>query len=289
MAGCTTTKKITGKIMDDVFGEDRTLRMKVAFLPPSDSTALGGQDLGNAATAELARYLSRECPGLHIVESGPLNTALSKLPRLASGGLDNLALAELGRIHGLNAVLEQTVSDLQCTTDKRGIWGFRETCLLVELSVRIRAYDVETTATFLDEVVWTEVEVPQDSWEAIKKAEKYDKAVAGSLVSGVVPKIGELLCEPLDEMPWKGFIIKGSGTQYTVSAGSDVGLAPGNVLEVFGIGDPIRSLGDSVFLVTGPKIGEIKITSVKEHESQAVGISGTDLDKSSCVRLRPLE
>jgi hypothetical protein len=280
--GCATTHKITA----DILGKGRTLRKKIAFLPSVDSSGYGGEDFQEATAAQLKAFLSRRCDSLRIIDSRNIRKALQDASRSPSGQIDNLALAHLGRIFGLGAVLKQTIGQMECLTDKRGIWGFRRTCRLARLSFRVMVYDIQTTAIIMDEIVREDVEVSESDWDNIKTADRYNKGIAYHLLAKVIGKMGEMICERLAEEPWEGYIISGSDNTFTISAGMDVGLAAGDVLEVFDLGEPLKGQEGQIYLVSGPKIGEIKVTKVKRDRAEATGILGYDLEQSSFVQLK---
>jgi hypothetical protein len=286
ITGCGTTKKIAGKITADIIGKGSNLKKKVGFLPTANRSHYGSNVFGEMATAQLKTFLGRNCDDLFLLDSTEIRKALEGMARLQSGQIDNMALAERGRLLGLGAIMEQTISGVQFVTEKRGLWGLRENVFLMEVSSRLRVYDTETTATLLDEVFREELEFQEGKWRELRITGKYDQETSNLLLFRIVSKIGEQVCERLAEVPWKGYIISGEGDTYTLSAGSDVGLTSGDTLEVFGIGDPIKGLGEQVYLVSGPKIGEIKITNVNKRQAKAVSISGGDLEKSSCVKLK---
>jgi hypothetical protein len=280
--GCATTKKITA----DILGKGQTLRKKIAFLPAVNGPGYGGEDFQRAAAEQLKAFLSRRCDNLRIMDSRNIRKALEDISRLPSGQIDNLALAKLGRVFGLSAVLNQTIGQIECLTDKRGIWGFRRTCRLARLSLRARVYDIQTTAILLDEIIREDVEVSEYDWNNIKTANGYNEEIAHRLLAKMTAKTGKMICERLAEEPWKGYIITGSDNTFTISAGTDVGLVAGDVLEVFGLGEPMKGQDSHIYLVSGPKIGEIRVTQVKGDRAEAAGVLGYDLEQSSFVRLK---
>lgn len=281
-SGCATTQKIRA----DILGKGRTLRKKVAFLPPVDSSGYGGEDFQKAAAAQLRAFLRRRCDSVRIIDSRDIRQALTGVCRVPSGQIDNPALANLGRTFGLGAVLKQTIGPMECLTEKRGIWGFRHTCRLARVSFRVRVYDTQTTAILLDEIVREDVEVSEHDWNNIKAAHAYNKGIASQLLARMTGKMGEMICERLAKEPWKGYIISRSDNTFTLSAGMDVGLAAGDVLEVFGLGEPIKGQKGHVYLVSGPKIGEIKVTKVHKDRAEAAGMLGYDFEQSSFVQLK---
>lgn len=283
LSGCATTKKIK----NDIMGADRVLKKKIVFLPSVNKTGFGGKDLETAASLRLKIAVAANCEGLIINDSKKIREAFSEIPRLDSGDIDNLALAERGRIHGVNAVLEQTISVVEFGREKRGIWGFREDIPLLYAVFRIRIYDIETTATYLDEVFRQELELSEGPHGLEESsANRYYETYGRTLLDRVIPTISYHVCDRLREMPWSGFVIDNTNDIYVLSAGRDVGLVEGDVLEVFDMGEPLQGFRDRVYLMAGPKIGEMRITRVKESQSEAVGISGSGFEKSCCVRIK---
>jgi hypothetical protein len=286
ICGCATTKKIA----DDIMGPDRAraLKKKIVFMPTVNRSGFGGKDLKTAASLKLKIALTAQCGQLVISDSRKMRQVFAEIPRLPSGQIDNLALAEKGRLYGVNAVLEQTISLVEFDTEKRGIWGFREEAPLLHAVFRIRIYDVETTATSLDEVFREELELSDGPWEEDGgSASHYYDEYADTLLGRIIPKISALVCERMEEMLWSGFVVESNDGTYTLSSGSDVGIAEGDVLEVFKMGEPIQGLGDQVYLIEGPKMGEMEVTQIKADKAKAIPISGSDFERSCCVKLKP--
>ncbi len=282
VVGCATTQKIA----DDIMGKEHGLKKKIAFMPISN-TDYKEKDLDKSATIALKASLESNCDSLVITETSPLRKALEEIPQSPPGHIDNLALAETGRIYGLGAILEQHLENIRRFTDKRGIWGFRKTCTFLQISLRIRVYDVETTSVILDKIIEDEVEVPQETWQKIGDVSKLKDETAQPFIVNIANRVASIVCERLSEVPWRGYITGSTNATVNLSAGKDVGLTIGDILEVFGIGEPMKGPNQHVYLVPGPKIGEIKVVKVYEHHAEATSIFGDDLEKSTSVRVKP--
>lgn len=281
-SGCATTKKISY----DIMGKGRALKKKVAFLGTINRSGYGGTEFADAASIQLKSSLKAYGNGLVLVDSRNLRKAMERVPRSYSGQIDTLALAKVGKKYGINAVIEQSIEGIQGVTEKRGIWGFRHTCFLARLSMRIVAYDVETATILYNQMFQRTVEVSEEEWQGIKKGNRYEKGVANRLLAKMIPDIRKNISRRLGNEPWKGYICAVSDDTFTLAAGKEVGLAEGDILEVFGAGKPIRGTGGRIYLIPGQKIGEIKITKVLRSRAEATAISGHDLERSGCVRLK---
>jgi len=282
IAGCATTKKITA----DIMGDEAGLRKKVAFFPGANRSGYGGPELGQTLLKGLEDVLTHQCQGLLVSDSAKVRQALEALPRSASESVDKLALAEVGRVYGLNAVVEAKVLDVRVVSEKRGVWGFRDQVSLMRASFLVVVYHIETTAMLFNEIFEEELDLSDSSLLEGEGVAKDSKEAVKALVARVLPKIQERVCQTLAETPWTGYIVQGEGDRYTLSSGKDVGLSAGQVLEVYKMGDPIEGLAGEVFLVPGPKIGEIRITEVNPDSALAVAVSGSELDNSCCVKVK---
>jgi len=282
-AGCATFHKIGA----DIMGKEGALKKKVAFMPSMNDSGFGGDSFQAAAHSQLKKALSRRCDGIQIIDSREIQRALEEIPHGLSARINTSALGRIGRTYGLGAVLEQRIVDVEYMTAKRGIWGFRKTRTLARASLRVRCFDTATTAVLFDETVTGKVELSEAVWKEAKTTGAYNKEMAEAVLSEVISKTVQGICERLAKEPWKGYIVKNSGERLTLSAGQDVGLTPGDVLEVFQAAEPMQGQGGKVYLVPGLKMGEIRVTHVKEDHAEAVSIYGNNLDKSHCVKLRP--
>ena len=282
MIGCATTKKITA----DITGRGGGLKKKIAYLPTVNRTGYGGEAFKESARAQLNNTLSSFCDDVIIVDSEKIRGLLEEIPRLPSGQLDTLVLAKLGRALGLNTVLEEDLFQLECLDDKRGVYGFRNNCKIAQLHLRVRLYDVETAAVILDDIVKDDVVVSEKEWLDIKDRSEYHEDIANRLLSKTTPKTCERVCELVSEKPWKGYFTSVADNTYTLSAGSDVGLEVGDVLEVFEAGEPIKGRGGEIYLVSGPKIGEVHITKLFNDRALASGVLPVEFDEISHVKLK---
>ena len=279
MGGCAATKQIS----DDIMGARPALKKKIAILPASTNQPIS--DLHELVPAVVANFMEQNCEAVLIVETPAVNDALTRVT--AGGGpIDRLALAEVGRKHGLSAVVQPQIDNVDLFKTKEGIWWFRDIQTFLHLALRLRTYDVETTALRFDEIMGKERALPETMMAEDLNPLEVDDKLTRSLLFEVADKATERLCESLTHAPWKGYIVDEQDGIFRVSAGQDVGLKVGDELDVFAMTDPLQGVNQQIYLIPGQKIGEVKQEQVLEHHSEARKLSGDNLEDSACLMLK---
>ena len=279
IGGCAATKQIS----NDIMGARPALKKKIAILPATTNRPIS--DLHELVPAVVANFVEQNCEGVLIVETSAVNEALSGITT-DGGPIDKLALAEVGRKHGLSAVIQPQIDNVDVFKRKEGIWGFRDIQTFLHLALRLRTYDVETTALRFDEIMGKERALPETMMAEDLNPLEVDDKLTRSLLFEVADKATERLCESLTHAPWKGYIVDEQGGIFRISAGQDVGLKVGDELDVFAMTDPLQGVNQQIYLIPGQKIGEVKLEQVLEHHSEARKLSGDNLEDSACLMLK---
>jgi hypothetical protein len=94
--------------------------------------------------------------------------------------------------------------------------------------------------------------------------------------------MGENICLALNDHPWVGYIAAVSQDQYLLTAGENIGLKEGDILEVYDSTKHVESAAGERFFLPGHKIGEMKITELRANSSKAAVIKGTGI-KVGCT------
>jgi hypothetical protein len=162
----------------------------------------------------------------------------------------------------------------------------------MKVMLRVKLYDVETTATLMNEVFQeetdlSEMNLTEENMTAESDMARYSKELIDAALSKMAPKVGDVVCKRLAEISWKGFVIGKDGDRYLLSAGRDVGLKQGDVVDVFKMEDPIKGVDGDIFLIPGTKIGELQLADVRSNTASATVVSGQgDFEKSCSVALK---
>jgi len=282
MSGCAASKKIA----EDIMTGGPALRKKIAILPTTAPQV--DRSIETLVPAIVANYLERNCAdGLFIEETPAVETALTEKVVSPGGIINTDGFAGVARQYGLSALIESRIEDMHLFTKKKGLWGFRDLKTFLSMTLRVRVYDVQTTALVLDQAKQGEMVLPESAAQAATDLSTVDENLIRQLLFQITDETTEHTCEVLMETPWKGFIAGSDGETVRISAGRDVGLKVGDILEVFAKAEPIQGFNQRTYFIHGPKMGEVTVQAVFEHHSQAVKVSGDNLENSACVMLKP--
>ena len=122
---CST--RTTRRIAFDLKSPDAHLKKQVGLAYLRNQTSFGDPGLVTIFERELITHLQEETPMLLIRKPGDNDfpNAIIEPPLLASGHIDNLALAQAGRQIGLNAVIVNTLYDVHPEKEKTGMLWFK--------------------------------------------------------------------------------------------------------------------------------------------------------------------
>ena len=210
--------------------------------------------------------------------------AFETLPLLPSGFKDNMAISEIGRENGFNAVVTGVISDVRQKNEISWMTGDRS---YLQVTINAEIYDTQTHAKLLDKTYLHEVEVDVDKATASEKETEYFDIIAiEKVLKTIVAEMRADICDAVSFIPWLGFIIAGEGDTVTISAGKRVGLKVGTHLNIYQNDQILTGYTGDRYRVPGPLIGELKITSVSENQSTAVLVQGTGAVAGNSVSLK---
>jgi hypothetical protein len=209
---------------------------------------------------------------------------LDTLPMLPTGFKDNMAIADIGRQNGFNAIVTGVISDIRQKDEINWFTGDRS---YFQVSITAEIYDTQTAAKLLDKTYLHEVEVDVDkATESEKETEYFDIIAIEKVLKRIVDEMRTDICNTVSFIPWLGFIIAADGDTVTISAGKNVGLRAGRHLNIYQ-NDQIMTAGlGNRYRIPGPHIGELKLVSVSENQSQAVIVEGTGAVVGNSVSLK---
>lgn len=205
-------------------------------------------------------------------------------PKLESGLMDNMAIADIGRQYGFNAVITGAISDIRQSDEINWLTGEHS---YFQVAVTIDIYDTQTGAKLLDKTYLQEVEVDVgQASESEKESEYFDIIAIEKVLKSIVKDMHTDICETVSDIPWQGFIIATEGDTAVISAGKKVGLKAGNQLSIYQNDQILEGAFGNRYRVPGAVIGELELISVSDDQSKAILINGTGAVPGNSVSLK---
>jgi hypothetical protein len=272
-AGCGTTRKLYRSFTPD----KSELKKRVFVLPVVDQAELGGEKV-ESITSRLVAALTKD---------GNVVTAANPNPEVSAENTKSLrygivvepAQAKKAAQMGMNVLLTALISPIDFSSRKVGIWPFRKVRHEGEISMVVNAFDLVTGTLFLShpesKKLRAEVDIFDEEEEDVPTKPEIDSKALEKALAQIVDIQAALVSDALKEQPWSGKILSAKGDKITISAGRDVGVTEGQVFEVYGQGEPIRSADGSFVAPLGLKLGEIKVIEVEENKAVATPLASS--------------
>ena len=287
--GCSTVSTVkdqTRKIAEAVTFSGGHLK-KVGIAPFENRTFLSDHDFEQMFQRHFTATLAEACGDTIWLRPGDVAypAELIRLPRQPlSDRLDTLALAKLGRQLGLNAIVIVRAVDVEARERETGFFIFRNTEYIGKVRISTGVYSTETGAKLTDQSFVREMEIDGAEFDAIRARDTDGVYELADALEEMALTAGEKVCTVLSEQPWQGYVISSEDGQLTLSSGRETGLKPGQELTVYQGGEVIKNRYGQEFLISGGKIGEIRITAVLIGKAKAVMITGVEIPPGSIVR-----
>jgi len=233
---------------------------------------------------QLSEALKRGCPGLQLFQTGDekFPADFSKLPKKASGSIDSFRICETGRKLGLSAIITGFVTVIKTGEEPRGILWYRDSYPFISISVHFDIYDTETAAKLIDENFSYKRDSDELEIESVK-AGKIEPVLLRDAFEHISKDAGKKVCEMMKRQSWKGYVSSVSGDKIIISSGSNTGIIPGNVFEVY-VNKLLEGKDGQKFYIPGSRAGLIKITAVNKEDSEAILVTGDSVNKGYTVR-----
>ena len=284
-----TTKTVTRTTRDisrKIVLSDEDLKRKVDIFNFENNTLKETRNFQEIFHKGLPEYLNDQCPGIILLDptAGGLLNVLKEPPKLKSGLIDGYTLTVLGRQLGLNAIVTGSLEDIRVIDELQGVLWTKDTQHLVLLFIRVEVFDTRTATKILDNTFDRRIEIDDLDYRMIQDSEQIKLPELNDTLKQLLTDIGDSICDAIRDQPWDGYITEIDGDRYVIPSGTEVGLEPGDILEVFDGSRIIKGAGGQRFFVPGLKISEIEIVAITEDRLEAKLVSGGDIKRGSTVR-----
>ena len=281
-----TVSRTTRDISRRIALSDEDLKRKVGIFNFENNTSQKNLNFQEIFHQGLPDYLSDQCPGIILLNpaAGGLLNALKKPPKLTSGIIDGYALTIFGRQLGLNAIVAGSLEDIRVIDELQGILWTKDTQHLVLVFIRVEVFDTRTATKILDNTFNRQIEIDDLEYRMIQESEQIKSPELNETLTQLLTDIGDSICDAIRDQPWDGYITEIDDDRYVIPSGTEVGLEPGEILEVFDGSRIMEGIGGQHFFIPGLKIGEIEIVAITKDKLEAKLVSGEDIKKGSTVR-----
>ncbi|MDY6970903.1 MAG: hypothetical protein SV775_01095 [Thermodesulfobacteriota bacterium] len=260
--GCSTTKSLVQKIRP----EKPVLKKRIMILPLIDLDGPGSERAAQANKGFVA--LLRKSPSLLLFEP-PEGGAFSSAESYKFGIFTPANLVKKAYDASMNTLITGILEPIQTSTEKTGIWPFRKSCNIHEISIIINVVDTRSKALALSRLESEMISVPLDETPGENKGKTMDQLLEEA-IDRIVKRLASAVISSLEQQPWTGRVLSVEDSALKINAGDDVGLKPGQRFMVYAGGESITTQNGRSFELLGKKIGKIEVTSIMEKHSLAV-------------------
>ena len=278
--GCGIKTLVTSKFVSN----NNWPRKRVMVMPASDLTGVAFRESRDTIHEKLISILQKtEC--FKLCPPNEIKTYYSFTP----GELINPELLREAKERGINAIIFETLNPVEIKSGKSGIWPLRKKAWICTVSMNVDIVDITSETLFASKEIAdtitllieeTEIEIQNGGPKQVEK-----KALMECLPK-ILREAAQVACFSINQRVWTGKIVSINAKEIIINAGNDVGLRPGIVLEVLSRGKSITSFHKKSYHLPGPRVGEIKIVSVKQNHSFAEPLEAGDLKPGQIIRIK---
>lgn len=278
--GCGTAKSVYRKVTPEKVG----LKKRVLVLPILDQAGVGETKAEQITNALVERLGKDEHLLLRTAKNPSPSARRSRSPRFAI--VIDPALIKSADEMGINVLIAGVLNPFELTARKTGMWPVRWIRRRVEVSLLVNAYDIIDGTLFLTHLETRKIKISGDDLEFEDSVERLIEEELEEVLSDIVEDQASAIAEGLRDRPWRGKVMSADGETITINAGRDIGMTEGNVFEVFGKGDAIRSTSGRFFYLLGPKVGEIRAVKVMDSHAAAVPLTEGDFKAGQVIKIK---
>lgn len=298
--GCGTAKKVVQKVRPT----QTDLKKRVLVLPILDQQGVG-REKADELTTRLAKALERD-PNLVVYQHEESLPSTVSVHSPKFGIVIDPDLAQKAEEMGMNVLVTCVLNRFEVIGYNPGIWPLNKIPVWpftakepqLEVSMVVNALNITNGTLFLtnQEQIHLRVPTQEETQKELIVVEGEERRSETEMIAAVaeaakeeayseiIENQAEMLVESLREQGWAGRVLSAGPEKIMINAGRDIGLSEGSVFEVFGRGDPIRSVSGRSLYLLGPKVGEIQTVQVMDRHASAVPVDGENFRAGQVIR-----
>lgn len=232
----------------------------------------------------LEKRLAEACRRVELVGPGTaaFPEVLDRVPRDLFGRLDSRTVTAMARQLGFNAYVTGSILDAAVTNEARGVLWYRDTEGRLRVAVLVEIFDAASGTMLLNRTFVEQAQVDELAPGYSGGLRDTDLPAVREALGRIAEEMGETICDALDDLPWRAFVLAADGDRLILSAGSASGLQPGHVLTVYG-SQTIQGLNDQPYFLTGPRVGRVQVLRVEDRRAEARVLEGSGFASDQLV------
>lgn len=275
---------------DSVFSGSPVLMKRVLVLPFLDQAGLPPEKVEEFTNTFLS-HLNKE--GQYLIQMAsvaPSPRGKSREP--AFGIVADPDQAKRAAEMGMNVMITAVLSPQNVRTRKKWIWPLQKVVADVEIPMIVNAYDVVNGTLLLSHLESVKIETDVDEFDEFfdedpgKLKYELDPEDVDEAWARILNRQAAALNKRLKAQPWVGRILSVDSKGAAISAGRDVGLKEGAVFEVLGRAETVQSASGKPVALMGPRIGELKVTEVRERHALTSPLSDVRVEAGQIIRIK---
>ena len=283
----SATQKVTSVYKDVVpwesAGGDK-LRKRVVVAPFLDQANIGKERVEQVRAEFLAMLEVDKSLIVHDIQELAPTRAKIRSPKY--GIVTDPDLAKRAESMGMNVLVTAVVNPIEIEYRRVGFYPFRWVKKELEVSMVVNATDLISGTLFLTSLESKKMKVPKELQEDEDLEEILAHKDFNKAADKILSRLASDVKKGLRNHPWGGKVLSVSGDKVMISAGEDVGVAVGDIFEVFERGKPIRAAGGTHIFLLGAKVGEVRIDQIKKKHSVAAPLNEAKFQAGQVIRLK---
>jgi hypothetical protein len=278
-SGSNTAKTISRNVLP---GDKPILKKRVLVVPVINLAGFSDQKAGGLTETWLT--LLKKDLSLSITPLTGSERSQSAITFSELGVVTDPLQVKKAEEMGMNILVTQVIEPLDYTAQKRGIWPFRTLKGEYEVSVVVNAVDIINGALILSSRETAQIKIGEVP-EGQTTPPVLDEGRLNETLNDIQKRQATALLDALGAQEWKGLILLDEG-RIKINGGADIGITKGSVFEVFGKGEPIKSVTGKIYNIEGIKLGEISVTEVTGDQAYAVPLDEKIFENGQIIELK---
>jgi hypothetical protein len=292
LIGCSTAKDIyqmssdaAQQVSEKILPDQKPLLKKRVLIGPIIDMAGINNNLVGKMLGSWTQFLGED-KYIRVITSNQLLKSDIKGRTLQYGIIIDQEQIKKAEEMGINVFVSTVLHPFEINIRKSGIWPYRKYVKVIELSMTVNAFDINSGTLILSINDSDNIKIDEEVGPDAKKEWKTDFNMVEEKLIPMIEDFSSLISDELIKYPWQGKITITGDKKIRINGGSDIGIVKGNVFEVFEKGEPIQSLSGREYFIVGQKVGEIKITNVTDKYSEGVPLNNGQFEEGQIVKIK---